>query len=171
VKAVRLEEIEPTPIGGSLWKPIRSTLGIEAFGINAYVAERANATLFDEHDETEAGAGDQRHEELYVVLSGRATFTVNGEAVDAPAGTLVFVDDPSARRGARASEPQTTVLAIGGPVGEAYEVAPWEYWFRARRARLQGQHEEARSIAQEGLERYPGEEPLRRLAGDDDAET
>jgi hypothetical protein len=78
VKIVHLDEIEPTPIGESLWKPIRSTLGIEAFGVNAYVGGLAGAALFDEHDETEAGAGSQRHQELYVVLAGRATFTVTG---------------------------------------------------------------------------------------------
>ncbi|MDP8910697.1 MAG: hypothetical protein M3M94_01365, partial [Actinomycetota bacterium] len=100
MKTIHLDEIEPTPIGDALWKPIRSTLGIAAFGINAYVARNSGDTVFDEHDETEAGAGNQRHQELYVVLSGRATFTVGGRDVDAPVGTLVFFEDPAERRGA-----------------------------------------------------------------------
>jgi hypothetical protein len=129
VKTLRLGDVEPTLIDGTLWKPIRSTLGIRAFGINAYTAERAGDRLFNEHDETESFAGRQRHEELYVVLDGRATFTVDGRDVDAPAGTLVFVEDPPSRRGAVAAEAGTTVLAIGGPVGEAYEPAPWEERF------------------------------------------
>ena len=54
------------------------------------------------------------HEELYFVLSGRATFTVDGERVDAPAGSLVFVKDPAMRRGAVADEAGTKILAIGG---------------------------------------------------------
>ena len=129
MKTLRLDDIEATRIEGTLWKPIRSTLGIRAFGINAYTAENAGDRLFNEHDETESFAGRQRHEELYVVLQGRATFTVNGEQVDAPERTLVFVDDPASRRGAVAAEPATTILALGGPVGEAYEPAPWEAHF------------------------------------------
>jgi hypothetical protein len=119
-----------------LWKPIRSTLRIEAFGVNAYVAERAGDRLFNEHDETEELAGGQRHQELYVVLEGRATFTVDGEDVDAPHGTLVFVEDPESRRGAIAAEAGTTVLAIGGPVGEGYQPPPWEAIFLAERERV-----------------------------------
>ena len=157
MKTLHLDELEATPIGNTLWKPIRSTLGIEAFGINAYVGEEAGDTLFDEHDETEPGAGRQRHEEVYVVLSGRATFVVGGREFSAPAGTLVFCDDPAERRGARAEDRGTTVLAIGGPAGEKYEIPPWEYRFRVRRARLQGNVEEAREMAKEARARYPSE--------------
>jgi hypothetical protein len=163
VRILRLAEVEPTRIGDALWKPIRSELGVEAFGINAYVAEAAGDPLFDEHDETEAGAGTQRHEELYLVLSGRATFTGDAEEVDGPPGTIVFFKDAAERRGARAAEPNTTVIAIGGPVGEGYEIAPWEYWFRVKRARDQGRADEARVIAEEGVARHPTESRLRRL--------
>ena len=162
VKTIHLDEIDPTRVGESLWKPIRSTLGINAFGINAYVAERTGDTLFEEHDETEAGAGRQRHEELYLVLSGRATFTVDGREIDARAGTFVFLGDPAEQRAARAAEPQTTVLAIGAPAGEGYEVAPWEYWFRLQRAHEQDRLEDARAVVEEGLARYPDDARLRR---------
>jgi hypothetical protein len=118
-----------------LWKPIRSTLGIRAFGINAYVAKRAGDRLFNEHDETEDLAGTQRHQELYIVFEGRATFTVDGEEVDAPAGTLVFVGDPCSRRSAVAAADDTMVLALGGPVGEPYQPPPWEEIFLRERAR------------------------------------
>ena len=164
MKAIHLDEIEPTRIGESWWTPVRATLGIEAFGINAYVANDAGQILFDEHDETEAGAGRQRHEELYVVVSGRATFTGSHGEIDARAGMLVFVREPAERRGARATEPGTTVLAIGGPVGEGYEVPPWEYWFRVRRALDLGRASEARAIAEEGLSRYPHEARLTHAA-------
>jgi hypothetical protein len=163
VKTVQLAEIEPTQIGDVLWKPIRSELGVEAFGINAYVARGAGDPLFDEHDETEGGAGAQRHEELYLVLSGRATFTANAQEVDAPAGAIVFFEDPAERRAARAAEPDTTVIAIGGPVGEAYKVAPWEYWFRVKRARERGRADEARAIAEEGLACHPDDARLQQL--------
>src|SRR5207244_1801185 len=96
-------DIEPIPIldGGLEWRPIRRTLGIEAFGINAYTAN-AGELVVEEHDETGAGAG--HHEELYVVVTGRATFTVDGKSFDAPVATLVFLDDPKERRAARAVE-------------------------------------------------------------------
>ena len=162
MKSIHLDDIEPTRIGESLWKPIRSTLGVDAFGVNAYVAENAGETLFDEHDETEAGAGAQRHQELYVVLRGRATFTIDGRDLAAPTGTFVFLDDPAERRTARAEEPHTTVLAVGGPVGEAYEVPPWEFWFRVLRAREQGRRDEAGAIAEAGLARYPDDARLAR---------
>ena len=67
-----------------------------------------------------------KHEELYVVVQGHATFTVDGEEVDAPAGTLVFVADPETRRGAVAKEAGTTVLVVGAKPGEAFTIAPWE---------------------------------------------
>ncbi len=106
------------------WHPIRTELGITAFGINAWRASGAGQELIEEHDEVGGGAGG--HEELYVVLSGRATFTVDGETVDAPAGQLVFVSDPAVKRSAVAAEAGTTVLVAGGKRGEAFSVSPWE---------------------------------------------
>ena len=129
VKILRLDRLGAVSIHGSKWIPIRSTLGVRAFGINAYAPEQAGDVVFNEHDETENLAGTQRHEELYVVLRGRARFTVDGADVDAPAGTLVFVDDPASRRAAVAEEDGTLVLAIGGPVGEPYSPPPWEEMF------------------------------------------
>ncbi len=106
------------------WYPIRTELGITAFGVNASRATEAGQSLIDEHDEVGGGAG--RHEELYVVLSGRATFIVGGETVDAPAGQLVFVGDPEVKRAATAEEPGTTVLVVGGKRGEPFSISPWE---------------------------------------------
>lgn len=81
--------------------------------------------MVEEH--TEQGLG---HEELYVVIAGRAGFTLDGEHVDAPAGTLVFIRDPSVKRHAEALEPDTTVLAIGGKPGQ-HEPSAWESFFAA----------------------------------------
>src|SRR5213078_2535716 len=72
--------------------PVREHLGIHAFGINAYT-RGDDGTLISEHDE--AGSGQ---EELYIVLDGKATFEIDGETVDAPAGTLVFVRSRGGRR-------------------------------------------------------------------------
>lgn len=155
MKLARIDEIEAIPVaGGELhWRPVRRTLGIEAFGINAYTAN-AGELVVEEHDELGAGAG--HHEELYVVITGRATFTVDGESFDAPVGTLVFLDDPAERRGARAEEDRTTVLAIGGARGEAYRVSPWEFVFASAPAWEAKRYDEAKAMMLEGLELHPG---------------
>jgi tetratricopeptide (TPR) repeat protein len=155
VKTIRIHDIEAIPVvGGELqWRPVRRTLGIGAFGINAYTAD-AGAMVVEEHDETGSGAG--HHEELYVVVTGRATFTVDGESFDAPVGTLVFLDDPKERRGARAAEDGTTVLAIGGVRGKTFEVSPWEFSFSTVPLFAAKRFDEARSVLAEGLELHPG---------------
>ena len=65
--------------GRPRWHMIRSTLGIAAFGINAWTATEDGQSLIGEHDEVTGAAGG--HEELYLVLSGHATFTLDGETV------------------------------------------------------------------------------------------
>lgn len=133
--------------------PVRIPLGIEAFGVNAYVAREEGGRVIEEHDELGAAAGG--HEELYVVLTGRALFTLDGEERDAPAGTLVFVRDPAVRRGAVAREPETTVLVVGGTRGRAFEPSPWESWLEALPAYRARDYEEAGAILARWLERHP----------------
>src|ERR671918_392659 len=117
--------------------PVRTRFGITAFGVNAYSGTEAGGRIIEEHDELGTGAG--HHEELYVVLSGRARFILDGKAQDAPAGTFVFVRDPAVRREAFAEEVGTTVLVAGGVPGQAFEPSPWEVWLEA----LAGEHEAA----------------------------
>jgi tetratricopeptide (TPR) repeat protein len=135
-------------------KPIRLHFGIESFGVNAYTAESAGGRVIEEHDERGHGAG--RHEELYFVARGRALFELGGEEVDAPAGTLLFVGDPAVRRGAVAQDDDTTVLVVGGVVGEAFQPSPWEAWLAAAPFLQAGQPERGVDIFLEALERYPG---------------
>lgn len=110
--------------GEAEWKPVRIHLGITSFGTNAYVARTAGEQVVGEH--TEVGHSGTQHEELYVVVSGRAAFTIAGEEIEAPAGTLVHVPDPETTRGAVAREDGTTVICFGGTPGEAFTVSPWE---------------------------------------------
>ena len=124
--SVRLDDVETLDEGElPLWKPLRHVLGVAAFGVNAWVAPRAGDLAIEEHDEGDADGG-QPQEEVYFVASGRATFTVAGERVDAPAGTVLAVTDPTLRRGAVAEEDGTVVLAIGGARGEAFRPSDWE---------------------------------------------
>ena len=128
--AVHIDAVPPGPDRGpgiAELRPVRRHLGIEAFGANARVARDAGEVLVMPHDERARGPfGTEGHEELYVVLRGRATFTVDGREVDAPAATLVFVRDPALERSAVAAAPDTAVLALGGAPGVAYRVAAWE---------------------------------------------
>ncbi len=107
--------------GAARWAGIRRHFGIESFGVNGWAAEEAGGDVIGEHDEGQSG-----HEELYVVLSGKATFTIDGETVDGPPGTIVFVRDPTAKRHAVADEPGTRILAVGAKRGEVFEPSTWE---------------------------------------------
>jgi tetratricopeptide (TPR) repeat protein len=110
--------------GGPSWAMVRTHFDIQAFGVNAYIAEEPGIRIIEDHDELGERAGG--HEELYFVSSGRATFTVNGDEIDAPAGTFVFVRDPAAKRTAIAEEAGTTIVIVGGRPGEAFSPSPWE---------------------------------------------
>jgi hypothetical protein len=146
MKVLKLDEIEGVPVFGTLvWKPVRKTLGVTAFGINAYTAANAGDEIVEEHTEQQLG-----HEEIYAVMTGHATFTVDGETVDAPAGTLVYLDDVAQVRHAIADEPGTTVLAIGGVPGK-HEVSAWEYFFPALAPMRDGDYDTARRLLEEGL--------------------
>jgi hypothetical protein len=149
---IRIDEVESLPVlGGALqWHPLRHTLGIRAFGMNAYTAAKAGDLVVEEHDEGSLG-----HEEVYIVLAGRATFTLDGEEFDAPAGTVVHLADPKITRVARAAEDGTRVLAVGGPPDAAFEPSPWEPAFRAEALARASDPEGAVAIVRESLEQHP----------------
>jgi mannose-6-phosphate isomerase-like protein (cupin superfamily) len=107
--------------GKAPWRAVRRHFDIGSFGIAAYTAEAAGDVFTGDHTEL-----DTRHEELFYVATGRAAIRVDGETVDAPAGTFVHIPDPAAVRGATALEPGTILLAVGGEPGKAFEVSPWE---------------------------------------------
>lgn len=106
------------------WKPVRRYFGIGSFGANLFRATRAGDTLTYDHTETE-GAGT-RHEELFLVVTGHATFTVDGDEIDAPAGTFVYVPDPDTMRGAVARDAGTALLALGAEPGAVYTPSEWD---------------------------------------------
>jgi hypothetical protein len=144
-------------VGGALrWKPVRRTLGISAFGMNAYVADTGQEVV-ETHDEL-SGTGPGGHEEVYIVIAGHAAFTIDDEAVDAPAGTLVFLPEPDARRGAVALEDGTTVLAVGAQPGKPYAVSAWEYNFAAEEPAQRGDYAAAAATVAEALPEH-GENP------------
>jgi mannose-6-phosphate isomerase-like protein (cupin superfamily) len=156
-RVVHLDEIEAIPGPGTLtWHPVRAHLGLRAFGTNAYTAQRVGDDVVEPHDENP----DLAHEELYFVARGRATFTLDGETFDAPAGTYVFVPDTATYRHAVAEEPGTTVLSFGGP--PTFTPSAWEWMFRAV-ALTDSDPAKAREIVQDGLQKHP-ESPGLRIA-------
>ena len=113
-EVARLDEIDEMTDGREPWRPVRHHLGITAFGATAWTGREAGDRIINEHDEAD------EDEELYVVLSGRARFELDGDDVDAPAGTFVFAR-PGVKRTAFAEEPGTTIVVIGAPPGQAYQ--------------------------------------------------
>jgi tetratricopeptide (TPR) repeat protein len=118
---VKLSDLAIQMGSGPRWAMVRSYFDISAFGVNAYVADEPGVSIIGEHDELSSG-----HEELYFVGNGHATFTVEGDEIDAPAGTFVFVRDPAAKRKAVAKEAGTTVVIAGAKPGEAFKPSNWE---------------------------------------------
>jgi quercetin dioxygenase-like cupin family protein len=148
-KIIQLDEIESIPGPGSLtWRPVRLTLGVRAFGCNAYTAGAAGEDVVEPHTEDPKLA----HQELYFVARGRATFTIDGESHDAPAGTYVFIPDPASHRHAVAAEAGTTVLSFGGP--PTFQPSAWEWVFQAGPL-LRSDPARAREILFDGLEAHP----------------
>ena len=145
-----LTELESVKGPGTLrWTPVRKQFGITAFGINAYTASEAGQDVVEEHTEERLG-----HEEVYLVVSGRATFVLDGEEHEVPAGSAVYLRDPKVKRFARAEEPGTTVLAIGGKPGQ-HEVSAWEYFFAAYPKADTGDYEGALAELEAGLAARP----------------
>jgi hypothetical protein len=147
-RVARLDEIERAGTGE--WIPIRRHFGISSFGINAWEGDRGSAVI-REHDESTLG-----HEELYLVISGAATFKVGQETVEARPGTIVFVRDPALKRAASATEDGTTILTVGGKPGAAFTMSPWELNADVFPLFDRGEFERARVMLGDAVEQFPG---------------
>jgi tetratricopeptide (TPR) repeat protein len=154
-ETARLQDIGAvrTP-GAPNWLPIRRRLGISAFGVDAYSADRPGERLIAESSQMEGGAPAQ--EQLYLVLEGSVRFTVDGEKLEAQAGTLVFVPDRAARRRAEAVDAPATVLAVGAPAGAPFVPPAWEFYRAAQPLASRGDLAGAREVVNEGL-RFHGD--------------
>jgi tetratricopeptide (TPR) repeat protein len=132
-----------------LWRE----LDIGAFGVHAVQADAGKELL---PERTADGFSADGHEELYVVLSGRATFTVDGETGDEPRGAAVFVRDPDMKRSIVAQEDGTIVLVVGGRRGEAWRPTPGEAMYDFFPPYREQDYEGALRVAEQVLEAYPG---------------
>jgi hypothetical protein len=118
-----LDDIDEWSDAGCHYRPIRHHLGITAFGVTAWTARAAGDLVINEHDEDDPSA-DQ---ELFLVLRGHAVFELDGDRIDAPAGTLVSAP-PRTKRTASAKQDGTTIIALEGTPGQAYQPRGWELW-------------------------------------------
>lgn len=135
------------------WAPVRATLNARAFGINAYT-KNADELVVNEHDELRSG-----HEELYLVVAGRARFTVDGEEHEAGPGTFVLVE-PSSRRSALALEDPTTIVVVGGRPGDVFKPRAWETNAQIFGMFGEGRIEEARGILRGVVDSYEDGESI-----------
>jgi quercetin dioxygenase-like cupin family protein len=151
VNIAHVDELDAVEMpDGFVWRPVRRRFDIRAFGVNAYTARDAGGPIVEEHSERTL-----EHEEIYVVLRGRARFTVGGDEHELGAGQLVHVRDPQLRRGAIALDDETVVLAVGGKPGEPYRVSAWEAMFAAVPASRAEQWDDAIRIHEEALTEQP----------------
>jgi hypothetical protein len=134
----RLDEIDEHDDGRCPVRPVRHHFGITAFGVNAWTARDVGDRIINDHDEAEPDA----NEELYLVLHGRAVFELDGDRVTATSGTFVFAR-PGVKRTAFAEEPDTTIIALGGTPGKAYEATGWELWSPLRPLYAAGEYAKA----------------------------
>lgn len=104
--------------GGCTWLLARKALGTSAFGFNLVEIEPGGA--LPEHDE-----GNSGQVELYIVLEGEATISVDGQDLPAPAGTYASLDPSSARTLKNESEETVTALLIGVLPNDGYRPPGW----------------------------------------------
>jgi len=152
---VQLGQVEAVEgFGGVAFKPLRRLLGIEAFGVAAWVAGPGERLVVDHAEEGEDG-----QEELYLVLSGSAEFVIGEEEVVLTAGGCVAVR-PGVRRSARAVDANTVVLAVGAPLGRAFRAWGWEYSADALPFWRRGEYAQAAAVYSAALRQYPDSPPL-----------
>jgi len=146
----QLDEIDALADGRFSYRPVRHHFGITSFGVTAWVGAAAGDAIINEFDEDSEPA-----EELFVVVSGRAVFELEGNRVEASPGTLVFTRQGT-RRTAVAGEPATTILVVDGSPGTAYDATGWELWAPLRPLYDDGDHAELSARLEEAVAANPG---------------
>ena len=144
----RVDDIERHGLPRANWLPIRSEFEVRGFDVYGWEAREPGAEVIGTHH----GAGK---EELYVVLRGHATFVVDSHELEAPAGTLVFVSDPTLQRAAVARETGTMVLAVGGTPAEPFALRAWEYSAKGVALLHQGDIQGACEVLSRGADLHP----------------
>jgi hypothetical protein len=111
VTVKRVEDFEAIFGGG--FRRVRAGLGVSSFGL-AVIDLPPNFSHFPEHDQTH---DDQ--EEVYTVLSGRATLQVGGEEWELEPGVFARVGAIEKRKLVTGDQP-ARIIAMGATPGRAY---------------------------------------------------
>jgi len=142
-----VDEIPEQSDGRCPYRPVRHHLGITAFGATAWTGHAKGDRIINEHDESD----EPGNEELYLVMRGHAAFELDGERVDAPAGTMVFAR-AGVKRTAFAEEPETTIVVVGASAGKAYIPGGWELWAPFVADYQAGKHDEVKERLREVID-------------------
>ena len=116
---LHLPDVSETATPAGRWQALNKLLGVSAFGVNA-VALEPGEEVDSEHDEA-----DCQHQEVYVVVSGRAAFRVGTEEVAAGPGDIVAVADPGESRSYWALDPGTRIICFGAGPGAEHPYGDW----------------------------------------------
>jgi quercetin dioxygenase-like cupin family protein len=110
------EEMEGS--GECTWRLARKSLGLSSFGMN--LVDIGPGGQIPEHDETE-----RDHEEVFIILDGDATASIDGTEHSAPKGTFVRVA-PEVRRTIRNKGDGTVrLMIVSAPRSSGYEPMGW----------------------------------------------
>jgi uncharacterized cupin superfamily protein len=104
-KVTHIDDIEG--VYGGIFKPVGRTLGVTAFGVNVQVRGPGDDG-YPDHDHSKDG-----QEELYYVLSGAATLTIDGEPNDLRAGSIAYVPAGVSRK-FTTTDSGVEFISIGG---------------------------------------------------------
>jgi hypothetical protein len=118
VTVKRVEDFEAIFGGG--FRRARAGLGVSSFGL-AVIDLPANFSRYPVHDQTH---DDQ--EEVYTVLSGRATLQVGGEDYELEPGVFVRVGATEKRKLITGDQP-ARIIAMGATPGKVYEPPEFSY--------------------------------------------
>jgi uncharacterized cupin superfamily protein len=116
---LHLSDVPFTATEAGRWQALNSALGVTTLGVNAIIMEPGEQADI-EHDEASSG-----HQEVYVVVSGRAAFRLGRQEVEAGPGDVVAVADPAETRGYRALEPGTRIVCFGAGPGADDDYGAW----------------------------------------------
>ena len=118
-RVARLAEVFEVECFDGRWQRLNELFGVCAFGVNAVAMEPGDGADMT-HDEADCG-----HQEMYVVVSGRARFRLGDEEVEAGPGDVVSVLDPAETRNYWAVEPGTRIVCVGAAPGQDHPYGAW----------------------------------------------
>ena len=107
----RIDELESSFLGS--YKRARAELGVSSFGMSV-IELPPNIDAYPEHDHMHDG-----QEEVFVVLSGRATIEVDGDHIELDPDVMIRIA-PEAKRKIATGEEPLRVLVLSGVPGGVY---------------------------------------------------